>query len=81
MQGNGPKRHPPFPTAQELRQLIADRANDPNTAEIRLSPPWLLDPEDENRSHIRRRERKINRQTTRLNKATRKMEQEFDQSS
>lgn len=81
MRNDRPKRHPPFPTATELRQLIADRANDPKTAELKLSPPWLLDPEDENRSRIRRRERKINRQTTRLNKATRKMEQEFDQNS
>lgn len=70
-----------IPTRAELLQLIADRAKDPPIPELTFDPPWMFDAGDEVRKHIRERERRINRLKTRLHKATRDMEQEFDRNS
>ena len=70
--------NPVIPTRKELLQLIAARENDPNTPELKLNPPWLLDSNDEQRRSIRQRERRIRKLTLRLDKPTREMEQEFD---
>ena len=69
---------PAIPTKAELLRLIADRENDPSVAELKHTPRWMLDAEDPVRRHIRRRERRNRYVTTRLDKATRAMEQEWD---
>lgn len=75
------KPHPPFPTTTELRQLIADREKALDHLEQKYKPRWALDRNDEALEAHRKRERKITRQTTRLDKATRKFETDFDMSS
>lgn len=73
--------NPPFPTKKELLELIAERDKMLDNPELRYDPPWLQDANDENRKALRRVSRKINRQTTRLEQATQKLEQDFDMNS
>ena len=76
-----PKKHPSFPTSDELKELIAERDKDLDRLELKYTPRWQLDINDEVYARARLRERKIRRQTTRLEKAARKLEQDFDWNS
>lgn len=75
------QRHPPFPTSEELKELIEDREKDLDKLELKYTPRWQMDLDDEVWRQARLRERKITRMTTRLDKATRQFENDFDRQS
>lgn len=72
---------PPFPTKEELKRLIADRERDLDRLALKYQPRWQMDANDEVWDRARKRERKIVRLQTRLDKAARRFESDFDQSS
>lgn len=72
---------PPFPTKEELKQLIADRERDLDRLAPKYQPRWMIDADDAVWERMRQRERKIIRLETRLDKATRRFETDFDQTS
>lgn len=67
-----------IPTKAELLAHIEDRDNDLSKAKQALTPPWIETRENDDWKHIRERERKIDRLTTRLDKAKTKLDQNWD---
>lgn len=74
-------KKPTVTTKEELKALIADRANDHQHPDLTYQPNWMLDASDEIWDRLRKRERKIRRMTTRLDKARKKFENDFDMNS
>lgn len=72
---------PNVPTKDELLDLIARHEQLLQTPDLRHDPPWIHNPHDPVREELRKVSRKRTRMTNRLDKATKKFENDFDLSS
>lgn len=68
----------PFPTKDDLRDIIARQKELLEKPDLRLDPPWLHDPDDPVRKELREVSRKRTRMTNRLYHSVKKFEQDFD---
>ena len=71
----------PFATKDELREVIARQKQLLEKPDLHLDPPWMQDADDPVRKELRLVSRARTRLTNRLDKATKKMENDFDLSS
>lgn len=71
----------PFATKEQLDDVIARQKELLEKPDLRHDPPWLLNPYDPVRDELRKVSRERTRLTNRLDKATKKLENDFDLSS
>ena len=68
----------PFPTKTELEKVIARQKQLLEKPDLHLDPPWLQDAGDPVREELRLVSRVRTRMTNRLDKAVKKLENDFD---